>query len=212
MTQVPVRSKSGTCPATQRLLPPYAAKRPPGGQRDDGFTCNGRLTARRERIFLNKCVTNESQPHLWKHVLETETLPSELLPRLRRHQETGPPAPAILLMSVHHTTAQRIHTTPARTKQMPERKKPMPNNASTKWGRKCLVLEIIKSNLTTLRPVYVPLRSKSGSCPATRRLIPGYGAKRHPDGQRADGLTHDGRLTARRERIFTKSAESVLSV
>ena len=49
---VPVRSKSGTCPATQRLLPTYAAKRPPGGQRDDGLTCNGRLTARRERIFL----------------------------------------------------------------------------------------------------------------------------------------------------------------
>ena len=64
-------------------------------------------------------------------LLEGETLPSELLPRLRRHQETGPPAPAILLMSVHHTTAQRIHTTPARTKQMPEKKKPMPNNAST---------------------------------------------------------------------------------
>ena len=32
--------------------------------------------------------------------------------------------------------------------------------------------------------------------------MPGYGAKRHPDGQRADGLTHDGRLSARRERIF----------
>ena len=64
-------------------------------------------------------------------LLEGEALPTELLTRLRRHQETGPPAPAILLMSVHHTTAQRIHTTPARTKQMPERKKPMPNNAST---------------------------------------------------------------------------------
>ena len=78
----------------------------------------------------------------------------------------------------------------------------MPNNASTKWGRTSLVLEAIQSYLTALRPVYVPLRSKSGTCPATRRLLPGYGAKRHPDGQRDDGLTRNGRLTARRERIF----------
>ena len=64
------------------------------------------------------------------------------------------------------------------------------------------VREAIHRYLTALRPVYVPLRSKSGTCPATRRLLSGYGAKRHPDGQRDDGLTCNGRLTARRERIF----------
>ena len=55
--------------------------------------------------------------------------------------------------------------------------------------------------LTALRPVYVPFREAEPDqlhdawCPATA-------AKRHPEGQRDDGLTRDGRVTARRERIF----------
>ena len=57
--------------------------------------------------------------------------------------------------------------------------------------------------LTALRPVYVPFREAEPDqlhdawCPATA-------AKRHPEGQRDDGLTRDGRVTARRERIFWK--------
>ena len=78
----------------------------------------------------------------------------------------------------------------------------MPNNASTNYGSASLVLEAIHTYLTTLRFTHVPFRSKSGTCPATRRLLPGYGAKRLADGQRDDGLTRNGRLTARRERIF----------
>ena len=70
------------------------------------------------------------------------------------------------------------------------------------FGSTSLVLEAIHMFLTALRLIYVPFRSKSGTCPATQRLLPGYGAKRHPDGQRDDGLTRNGRLTARREWIF----------
>ena len=58
--------------------------------------------------------------------------------------------------------------------------------------------------LTALRPVYVPFREAEPDqlhdawCPATA-------AKRHPEGQRDDGLTRDGRVTARRERIFFRA-------
>ena len=88
------------------------------------------------------------------------------------------------------------------TRQLPEKNKQMPNNASTNLGSDSLVLKVIYRLLTARRPVYVPFRSKSGTCPATHRFLLGYGATRHPDRERADGLTRYGRLTARRERIF----------
>ena len=61
--------------------------------------------------------------------------------------------------------------------------------------------------LTALRPVYVQFREAEPDqlhdawCPATA-------AKRHPEGQRDDGLTRDGRVTARRERIFFSQSRS----
>ena len=70
----------------------------------------------------------------------------------------------------------------------------MPNNASTNLGSDSLVLEAIRTYLTALQLPWDPFRSKSGSCPATRRLLPGYGAKRLPDGQRVDTLPSNGRL------------------
>ncbi len=70
----------------------------------------------------------------------------------------------------------------------------VPNNASTNLGSSSLVLEAIRTLLTALRFPKVPLRSKSGSCPATRRFLLGYGAKRLPDGQRDDTLPSNGRL------------------
>ena len=63
------------------------------------------------------------------------------------------------------------------------------------------VREAMRRYLTALRLVYVPFREAEPDqlhdawCPATA-------AKRHPEGQRDDGLTRDGRVTARRERIF----------
>ena len=55
--------------------------------------------------------------------------------------------------------------------------------------------------LTALRPVYVPFREAEPDQLHDAWYL-ATAAKRHPDGQRDDGLTRDGRVTARRERIF----------
>ena len=55
--------------------------------------------------------------------------------------------------------------------------------------------------LTALRPVYVPFREAEPD-QLHDAWYRATAAKRHPDGQRDDGLTRDGRVTARRERIF----------
>ena len=78
----------------------------------------------------------------------------------------------------------------------------MPNNASTKYGSRC---QSEKQCAGTSR------HSDGTRSHDARRAEPALlhdawcratAAKRHPDGQRDDGLTRDGRVTARRERIF----------
>ena len=63
------------------------------------------------------------------------------------------------------------------------------------------VLEAIHRYLTALRPGYVPFREAEPD-QLHDAWYHATAAKRHPDGQRDDGLTRDGRVTARRERIF----------
>ena len=64
------------------------------------------------------------------------------------------------------------------------------------------VREAMRTYLTALRPVYVPFREAEPD-QLHDAWYRATAAKRHPDGQRDDGLTRDGRVTARRERIFS---------
>ena len=102
--------------------------------------------------------------------------------------------PPLLQSPGHYSTAQSIQTIPVQKRNLPKRTKQMPNNASTDFGSNSLILEAIHTSLAAHRFLYVPLRSESGTCPATHRFFPGYGARRHPNGERADGLTRYGRL------------------
>jgi len=82
------------------LLPGYGAKRLPDGQRDDGLSRNGRLIARRERIFFEKVAQKflldnndllaPKAPYLKADFAEGEILPQQFPAReLRAHLPRG---------------------------------------------------------------------------------------------------------------------------
>ena len=79
----------------------------------------------------------------------------------------------------------------------------MPNNASTKYGSRC---QSEKQYTGTSRHSDGTRSHDARRAEAALLHDAWYratAAKRHPDGQRDDGLTRDGRVTARRERIFS---------
>mgnify|MGYP002809478424 CR=1 FL=1 len=160
-----------------------------------------------QNVFLSELNSSDTGNHLKTRIsdllqlLEGEALPTELLTRLRRHQESGLPTPPSKdRYTIPRSNASRPHQ---HRRQLPEKNTQMPNNASTKYGSRC---QSGKQYTGTSR------HSDGTRSHDARRAEPALlhdawyratAAKRHPDGQRDDGLTRDGRVTARRERIFS---------